>query len=257
MTTKDKKRAHLLGFIQHGVNSHATGMWRHPKDKVGWDFSRPEYWQHMARTMERGLFDAVFIADELAPYNTHEDTSDADREMGGAMSDARAVDHRADHHDGDQAPRRRRYSVDGVRASVFDVSPVIEPRPFVERPGRVEHRLFVFEERMGCLRAHHDGSKRAIRAAWTSTWRSVTSFGTPGSRARSSPTRRAAFTQIPRRSGSFITKENITNVMVAIFARRHRKAGRCFGKPALQVRGGTSRQSMPRRFSRFIRISTA
>ena len=27
--------------------------------------------------MERGLFDAMFIADELAPYNTHEDSSDA------------------------------------------------------------------------------------------------------------------------------------------------------------------------------------
>src|SRR5258708_8972400 len=77
MTTKDKKKAHLLGFIQHGVNSHATGRWRHPKDKVGLDFSRPEYWQHMARTMERGLFDAMFIADELAPYNTLENSSDA------------------------------------------------------------------------------------------------------------------------------------------------------------------------------------
>ncbi|WP_018900777.1 LLM class flavin-dependent oxidoreductase [Rhizobium sp. 2MFCol3.1] len=70
------KKAHLLGFVQHGVNSHATGMWRHPKDKVGWNFARPEYWQHMARTMERGLFDAMFIADELAPYNTHADSSD-------------------------------------------------------------------------------------------------------------------------------------------------------------------------------------
>ena len=77
MATKNKKKAHLLGFIQHGVNSHATGMWRHPKDKVGWHFSRPEYWQHMGRTMERGLFDAMFIADELAPYNTHENSSDA------------------------------------------------------------------------------------------------------------------------------------------------------------------------------------
>jgi long-chain alkane monooxygenase len=72
-----QKRLHLLGFIQHGVNSHATGMWRHPRDKVGWNFARPEYWQHMARTMERGLFDAMFIADELAPYTTHEDSSDA------------------------------------------------------------------------------------------------------------------------------------------------------------------------------------
>ena len=72
-----KKPAHLLGFIQHGVNSHATGMWRHPKDKINWDWSRPAYWQHMARTMERGLFDAVFIADELAPYNNYEGSSDA------------------------------------------------------------------------------------------------------------------------------------------------------------------------------------
>jgi FMN-dependent oxidoreductase (nitrilotriacetate monooxygenase family) len=52
-------------------------MWRHPLDKVGWDFNRPEYWEHTARTMERGLFDAMFIADELAPYTTHQDSSDA------------------------------------------------------------------------------------------------------------------------------------------------------------------------------------
>lgn len=72
-----RKHAHFLGFIQHGVNPHATGMWRHPKDKVGWHFARPEYWQHMARTMERGMFDAMFIADELAPYNSYSQSSDA------------------------------------------------------------------------------------------------------------------------------------------------------------------------------------
>jgi FMN-dependent oxidoreductase (nitrilotriacetate monooxygenase family) len=72
-----KKKAHLLAFIQHGVNSHATGMWRNAKDKVNWDWTRPDYWQHMARTMERGLFDAIFIADELAPYNNYESSSDA------------------------------------------------------------------------------------------------------------------------------------------------------------------------------------
>lgn len=72
-----KKKAHLLGFVQHGVNSHATGMWRHPKDKVNWDWTRPPYWQHMAQTMERGLFDAIFLADELAPYSNWEGSSDA------------------------------------------------------------------------------------------------------------------------------------------------------------------------------------
>src|SRR5664280_1490805 len=71
-----KKAAHLMGFIQHGVNSHATGMWRHPRDKINWDWSRPPYWQHLARTMERGLFDGMFIADELAPYNNYKGSSD-------------------------------------------------------------------------------------------------------------------------------------------------------------------------------------
>jgi long-chain alkane monooxygenase len=77
MPSSNKKKAHLLGFIQHGVNSHATGMWRHPSDKMGYDFARPQYWQHMARTMERGFFDGVFIADELAPYTTYKNNSDA------------------------------------------------------------------------------------------------------------------------------------------------------------------------------------
>ncbi|MEP7452540.1 LLM class flavin-dependent oxidoreductase [Phyllobacterium sp. SB3] len=71
-----KKKAHFLGFIQHGVSSHATGMWRHPKDKVGWDYASPPYWHHLGQTLERGLFDAIFIADELAPYNTYADSSD-------------------------------------------------------------------------------------------------------------------------------------------------------------------------------------
>src|SRR5580658_3413806 len=71
-----RKAVHLLGFVQHGVISHATGMWRHPSDKINWDWSRPPYWQHLARTMERGLFDAMFIADELAPYNNYKGSSD-------------------------------------------------------------------------------------------------------------------------------------------------------------------------------------
>ncbi|ORA54454.1 nitrilotriacetate monooxygenase [Mycolicibacterium chubuense] len=70
------KKAHFLAFLQHGVSSHSVGMWRHPLDKVGYDYASPKYWQHMARTMERGLFDAIFLADELAPYNSYADSSD-------------------------------------------------------------------------------------------------------------------------------------------------------------------------------------
>ena len=70
------KKAHFLAFMQHGVSSHSVGMWRHPLDKVGYDYAKPKYWHHMARTLERGLFDAIFLADELAPYNSFEDSSD-------------------------------------------------------------------------------------------------------------------------------------------------------------------------------------
>jgi len=62
--------------MQNGFNSHATGMWRHPRDKVNWDYGHPEYWQHIAKVLERGLFDAIFIADQLAPYATYKSTSD-------------------------------------------------------------------------------------------------------------------------------------------------------------------------------------
>jgi alkanesulfonate monooxygenase SsuD/methylene tetrahydromethanopterin reductase-like flavin-dependent oxidoreductase (luciferase family) len=70
------KKAHLLGFVQHGVMNHASSMWAHPRDKVGYHWSRPEYWRDLGRIMERGLFDAMFIADELAPYTTYKGNSD-------------------------------------------------------------------------------------------------------------------------------------------------------------------------------------
>ena len=75
---RGKKKAHFLGFIQHGAAiHHSTGMWRIPWDKVNLPSTRPEYWQLMGRTMERGLFDAIFIADELAPYKVHRGNSDS------------------------------------------------------------------------------------------------------------------------------------------------------------------------------------
>ena len=46
------------------------------QDQLGLD-AGPPTGSIMARTMERGLFDAMFIADELAPYNNYEGSSDA------------------------------------------------------------------------------------------------------------------------------------------------------------------------------------
>jgi len=46
------KKIHLLGFVQHGVMNHASTMWAHPRDKVGYHWSRPEYWRDLGRIME-------------------------------------------------------------------------------------------------------------------------------------------------------------------------------------------------------------
>jgi hypothetical protein len=42
-----KKKMHLLSFVQHGVINHAQLMWAHPRDKIGYDYARPPFWQEM------------------------------------------------------------------------------------------------------------------------------------------------------------------------------------------------------------------
>ena len=57
-------KIHLAQFLVHGPTFHSLAMWRHPKTvAAGWDWTRPELWQHIARTCERGLFDMAFFAD--------------------------------------------------------------------------------------------------------------------------------------------------------------------------------------------------
>lgn len=58
------RHVHLAQFLIHGPTYHSHAMWRHPQTR--WDadtWTRPELYQHIARTCERGLFDMVFFAD--------------------------------------------------------------------------------------------------------------------------------------------------------------------------------------------------
>ncbi len=57
-------KIHLAQFLVHGPTFHSIAMWRHPRTAAaGWDWTRPDLWQHIARTCERGLFDMAFFAD--------------------------------------------------------------------------------------------------------------------------------------------------------------------------------------------------
>ena len=52
-----------VGHIQQG-------LWRHKRDRAV-DYTRLDHWAGLARTLERGLFDGLFLADVLGVYDVY------------------------------------------------------------------------------------------------------------------------------------------------------------------------------------------
>ncbi|WP_243298156.1 LLM class flavin-dependent oxidoreductase [Bacillus litorisediminis] len=65
-----KKQIHLNGFIQNSPSPHSTGLWKHEKNQ-GHQHNRLSYWVEVAQTLEKGKFDALFIADVLGTYSVY------------------------------------------------------------------------------------------------------------------------------------------------------------------------------------------
>ena len=57
-----KKIMHLNAFMIHSPMNHTVGSWTHPDSTVGSSFAQPDLWQDIAKTLERGKFDAIFDA---------------------------------------------------------------------------------------------------------------------------------------------------------------------------------------------------
>lgn len=57
-----------VGHIQHG-------MWRHPRDHSS-DYTSLDYWIELAKLLERGLFDGLFLADVLGVYDVYQQSPD-------------------------------------------------------------------------------------------------------------------------------------------------------------------------------------
>ena len=53
-----------VGHIHHG-------LWTHPRDRSS-DYNTLGYWTRLARTLERGLFDGLFIADIVGVYDVYQ-----------------------------------------------------------------------------------------------------------------------------------------------------------------------------------------
>jgi long-chain alkane monooxygenase len=65
-----QKEIRLNAFDMNSVGHIQHGMWSHPRDQSP-RYTDIEYWQHLARTAERGLFDAIFLADIIGVYDVY------------------------------------------------------------------------------------------------------------------------------------------------------------------------------------------
>jgi alkanesulfonate monooxygenase len=71
-----RKQIRLNAFIMNTPVHLSPGLWRHPRDQSV-NFNRLDHWLDLARLWERGLFDGVFLADVLGPYDVYGDSPDA------------------------------------------------------------------------------------------------------------------------------------------------------------------------------------
>jgi long-chain alkane monooxygenase len=62
------KEIRLNAFEMNCVAHQSPGMWRHPRDRSR-DYRRLDGWVELAKTLERGLFDGLFLADVLGVYD--------------------------------------------------------------------------------------------------------------------------------------------------------------------------------------------
>lgn len=66
----------LNAFDMNTPGHQSVGLWRHPRDRSH-KYTSMGYWQSLARTLERGLFDGIFLADVTGLYDVYAGTPDA------------------------------------------------------------------------------------------------------------------------------------------------------------------------------------
>ncbi|MEN4397616.1 LLM class flavin-dependent oxidoreductase [Mycolicibacterium senegalense] len=69
-------RIYLNAFDMACVGHQSAGLWRHPEDQ-GYRYRELGYWTELARTLEAGGFDALFLADVLGVYDVYGGSRDA------------------------------------------------------------------------------------------------------------------------------------------------------------------------------------
>ena len=70
------KEIRLNAFEMNTVGHQSPGLWAHPRDRSA-DYNDLGYWTALARTLERGRFDGIFLADVLGLYDVYGGSPDA------------------------------------------------------------------------------------------------------------------------------------------------------------------------------------
>ena len=65
-----KREIRLNAFDMATPGHIQQGMWTHPRDNSS-GYARLDHWTGLARTLERGLFDGLFLADVLGVYDVY------------------------------------------------------------------------------------------------------------------------------------------------------------------------------------------
>jgi FMN-dependent oxidoreductase (nitrilotriacetate monooxygenase family) len=68
------RRIHLNAFDMTCVAHQSPGLWRHPQDQSH-RYRDIDYWTDLARLLEKGRFDSLFIADVLGVYDVYQDSA--------------------------------------------------------------------------------------------------------------------------------------------------------------------------------------
>jgi FMN-dependent oxidoreductase (nitrilotriacetate monooxygenase family) len=71
-----KRQIRLNAFDMNCVGHIQHGMWAHPRDRSS-DYTDLDHWVSLARTLESGLFDGLFLADIIGVYDVFHDSPDA------------------------------------------------------------------------------------------------------------------------------------------------------------------------------------
>jgi FMN-dependent oxidoreductase (nitrilotriacetate monooxygenase family) len=70
------KQIRFNAFDMNCVAHQSSGLWRHPDDQ-SWRYKDLAYWTDLAKLLERGHFDGIFIADVLGTYDVYGGSNEA------------------------------------------------------------------------------------------------------------------------------------------------------------------------------------